>query len=486
MKLQRASGVLLHPTSFPGKYGIGEIGSEAFLFIDFLARSKQQLWQILPLNPVGYGESPYQSYSAFAGNHLMISIDKLLAKGLLTDKDLAYVPQGFYGQVDYSLASDIKNKLLHRAFYHFKNTGNEEGYLRYKEENAFWLSDYALFMSLKDYFGLRPWNEWNRDIAAREERALKYYEGLLAEKIEYYCFLQYIFEVQWLELKAYAASKGIRIIGDLPIFVSYDSSDTWLNPLLFELDEEGYPAKVAGVPPDYFSETGQLWGNPHYRWDRMMEDEYFWWRQRITKLLEFVDLIRIDHFRGFEAYWEVPAGEETAVRGRWVKGPGEKFFRTILKYLGDLPIIAEDLGFITPQVHQLKNAFGFPGMKVLQFINEESIVNRPRQENVVYYTGTHDNETLLGWYKDKVLTQQDRPKTEEGICWEFIELIFSGNSAWAIVPLQDILCLDNKARMNTPGTIGGNWQWRYLPGVLTPELSEKLARLTERYGRTKC
>lgn len=483
MRLHRASGVLLHPTSFPGKYGIGEIGSEAREFIDFLSMSKQQLWQILPLNPVGFGESPYQSYCSFAGNYLLISVEKLTNQGLLTEEDLAYVPQVFNGEVDYSLAGDIKNKLLHRAFWRFKGMGNREDYNLFKEENSFWLRDYALFMSLKDNFDQRPWNEWGKEISSRKESALRHYEGLLAEKIEYYCFLQYIFSLQWLELKEYTNSKGIKIIGDLPIFVSYDSSDTWLNPSFFELDDQGYPAKVAGVPPDYFSETGQLWGNPHYRWDKMAEDDYFWWRQRIKKLLEFVDVIRIDHFRGFEAYWEIPAGEKTAVRGRWVKGPGEKFFAALIKYMGDLPIIAEDLGFITPQVHELKDAFGFPGMKVLQFINEESIINRPKEEKAVYYTGTHDNETLLGWYRDKVLACLERPPMEEGICWDFMELVYSGNAAWVMVPLQDILCLDNKARMNTPGTIGGNWQWRYLPGALTPELSERLAFMTKGYGR---
>lgn len=485
MKLQRASGVLLHPTSFPGRFGIGEIGPEAWEFIDFLSQSRQQLWQILPLNPVGYGESPYQSYSAFAGNYLLISIDKLTAQGLLTAEDFRYLPQVYAGQVDYALAADIKNKLLHRAFRRFKDVESREEYELYKTKNAFWLRDYALFMALKNYFGMRPWNEWEKEISSREERAVRHYEGLLADKIEYHCFLQYIFQLQWSQLKEYANNKGISIIGDLPIFVSYDSSDTWLNPRLFELDEEGYPSKLAGVPPDYFSETGQLWGNPHYRWARMAEDDYFWWRQRIQKLLEFVDLIRIDHFRGFEAYWEIPAGEQTAVRGRWVKGPGEKFFATLIKYMGDLPIIAEDLGFITSRVHELKNAFGFPGMKVLQFLSEECIINRPRQEEVVYYTGTHDNETLLGWHEDKVLACLERPRREEKICWEFMDLVYSGNAAWVMVPLQDILCLGNEARMNTPGTIGGNWQWRYWSGALTPELSERLALLAKRYGREK-
>jgi len=486
LEFERAAGIILHPTSLPSDYGIGELGREAIEFIDFLAAGRQKLWQILPLNPVGYGESPYQCYSAFAGNTLLISLEKLGSEGFLTKDELAWAPEFPLDRVDFKLVKLYKNSLLRKAFYRFSFLPKCHCYLDFVERNRYWLPDFALFMSLKEYFSERPWNEWDKEVALRDPEALKYYEKLLATDIKYHYFLQYKFHCQWIELKEYAKKQGITIIGDLPIFVSYDSSDTWVNPHLFTLDAEGYPAKVAGVPPDYFSETGQLWGNPHYRWNVMGKDDFFWWRQRFEKLLEWVDVIRIDHFRGFEAYWEINGAAETAVNGKWVKGPDKIFFATIEKYLGRLPIIAEDLGFITPEVVELREAFSFPGMKVLQFTWQESLTPDSKDENVIFYTGTHDNDTLLGWYKEKVIdglrVDYDSLDKEE-ICYGFLEIVYQSRAKWALAPLQDILCLGRGARMNTPGTVNGNWQWRYSKAGLTERIAQRLAELTEAYAR---
>lgn len=484
MELDRAGGILLHPTSLPSRYGIGDLGPEAYNFLDFLKESRLKLWQILPLHPVGYGESPYQSYSAFAGNPLLISIDELYKEGLITGYDMKYLPVFPPDRVEYSRVMDLKNMLLRRAFERFRRKDCEEEYSFFLDQNSFWLPDFLLFMALKEHFNGLPWNRWDHDIAFRRSEAVLRWEGFLAQEMKYQCFLQYKFASQWQALKAYAKQKGITVIGDLPLFISYDSSDTWINPHLFDLDQDGYPARVAGVPPDYFSETGQLWGNPLYRWDKMEEDDYYWWRERIQKLLEQVDVVRIDHFRGFEAYWEIPGGEKTAVNGRWVKGPDQHFFTTLERHLGKLPILAEDLGFITREVHELRNHFNYPGMKVLQFLNEEPYLERPEKEKVVYYTGTHDNDTLLGWYKDVILDSLDNPPVlNEEVSWEFIELVFASNADWIIVPLQDILCLGSEGRMNTPGTIGGNWMWRCRPGSLTKDKAGRLAYLAKKYNR---
>jgi len=511
LEMQRAAGILLHLTSLPSAYGIGELGRAAFDFVDFLAAGGQKLWQILPLNPVGYGDSPYQCFSAFAGNHLLISLEKLGAEGLLAEDELAWTPGFPTDKVDFRLVRLYKDSLLRKAFYRFfarvagsgcreTDYGNADykksdygkshyeisDYQEYVEGNSYWLSDFALFMSLKELFSGRPWNEWDRQIALREKSALQYYEELLKTEIEYHLFLQYKFQCQWRDLREYARQKDVMIIGDMPIFISYDSSDTWVNPHLFMLDAQGYPDKVAGVPPDYFSETGQLWGNPHYRWDVMAQDDYLWWRQRFMKLLEWVDVIRIDHFRGFEAYWEIDAAEDTAVNGRWVKGPGRGFFTVLEKYLGKIPVIAEDLGFITPEVHRLRDSLGFPGMKVLQFTAQESLVPGPAAVNTIYYTGTHDNDTLLGWYEDTVLKGlcSDLDSLDkETICWDFIETVYRSQDKWVIVPLQDILCLGSRNRMNTPGTVGGNWQWCCSPGSLNGNIARRLAALAEAWER---
>lgn len=487
MRLNRASGVLLHPTSLPSRYGIGELGEQARAFIDFLSESKQQLWQILPLNPPGFGNSPYQAYSAFAGNPLLISIDELAREGLLTEEDISDVPRFTEENIDFTRVREYKNGLFKKAFARFDALPKDQSYHGFVSANFYWLHYYAFFMALKTHFYDMPWNEWEKAVARRWTEVIAYYGHLLAVDIRYHYFLQYKFHGQWMKIKEYANNRGIKIIGDLPIFVSYDSSDTWVHPRLFELDKEGYPAKVAGVPPDYFSETGQLWGNPHYCWDIMAEDDYLWWRERFKKMLECVDYIRVDHFRGFEAYWEVPGDEETAIHGRWVKGPGKPFFALLEKYLGKLPIIAEDLGYITPEVIELRDAFLFPGMKILQFTWQESIDSCSSHKNTVYYTGTHDNDTLLGWYKDVVLAglrvDPDRIIPEQ-VCWDYIEAVSQSACRWAVIPLQDILSLDGWARMNHPGTVGSpNWEWRYRKESLTPEIKERLAELTLKHQR---
>ncbi|MEW6695899.1 MAG: 4-alpha-glucanotransferase [Bacillota bacterium] len=490
MTTKRQSGILLHPTSLPSPFGIGDLGKEAYGFVDFLSRSRQKLWQVLPLNPVGYGESPFQCFSAFAGNPMLISPQLLMEQGLLTEQDIRPLPEFSQDRVEFERVREYKDRLLRRAFQQAK-AGSKTPACQETLARFPWLEDYALFMALKQYFGGLPWNHWDQSIALRQRQAMDTFRHLLQENMEYHIFLQHTFFSQWLALKRYANERGIQIIGDLPIFVSYDSSDAWANPHLFDLDELGNPARVAGVPPDYFSETGQLWGNPHYRWAAMAKDDYQWWRERFKSLMQTVDIIRIDHFRGFEAYWEIPAGETTAINGRWVKGPGEKFFSTIIRHLGEIPVIAEDLGIITPEVVKLKNQFNFPGMKILHFnLNKnekEEFLPHHYEPNSVVYTGTHDNDTTLGWYKkllpgdveflNEYLNLDPAMKTE-WICWRLMELAFQSQSNTAIIPLQDVLCLDSDARMNYPGTVGGNWQWRFKQGDITPDIEEKLAALT--------
>ena len=487
MQLERAGGVLLHPTSLPGKFGIGEIGAEARHFVNFLKKGGFRLWQILPLNPVGYGESPYQAFSAFAGNPLLISLSDLRKKGLLARKDLTKTVEFPDRVVNYPLVRQFKEKVLQKAYVRFKVKGLQSpDYLEFKEKHAFWLKDYALFMALKERFAYQPWNYWDPSLAFREPLALKFWSEKLKDKIEYHCFLQYVFFEQWLALKKYANERGLKIIGDIPLYVSYDSSDAWVFSHLFELDEAGNPLKVGGVPPDYFSPTGQLWGNPIYKWDEMAGDDYYWWRERFKVLLELVDIIRLDHFRGFEAYWEVGGWEKTAVNGRWVKGPGEHFFNVIFKYLGALPLMAEDLGFITSEVRELKDKFNFPGMKVLQFLDLENYPQTRADEYCFYYTGTHDNDTLLGWYEKEILPQLAASKQAEWLKkapWEFIELLYQSPARWLIIPLQDLLELGTQARMNIPGTIGGNWLWRFQKRELKPKIAKRVRVLQQKYNR---
>lgn len=500
MKFERESGILLHPTSLPSKYGIGELGSEAYSFVDFLARSRQKLWQILPLGPVGYGESPYQCFSAFAGNTILISIEKLMEQKLLLKEDISVVPDFDTRLVEFGKVKAFKSALYRKAFDRFRASGACPDYGRFLQNNSSWLEEFSIFMALKEYFGGIAWNLWEKEIAFRAPKAVKFYRAKLALEIEYQRFLQYIFFSQWLELKAYANERDIKIIGDLPIFISYDSSDAWSKGYLFELDAEGNPTKVAGVPPDYFSETGQLWGNPHYRWDEMEKNGFGWWKDRLDLLLKAVDIIRIDHFRGFESYWEIPGGEKTAQKGCWVKAPGRKLFLALNEYKGDMPIVAEDLGFITREVEELKNEFEYPGMKILQFTfgrgSEERFLPHNYEENAVVYTGTHDNDTTVGWY---LKTKETNPEAiyqlnryfniseeigEKAVCWILIESALSSRANTAIIPLQDILCLGSEARMNIPNTIGGrNWAWRLEEGLLTPEIENKLARLSAQYNR---
>lgn len=495
----RQAGVLLHPTSLPSNQGIGDMGKEAYAFIDFLSKSKQKLWQILPLNPVGDSHSPYQSPSAFAGNPLMISLEKLVHLGLLAADELEENTVFNKDQVEFSKVKTYKETLLRRAFVKFGQQGRSLQYDRFVSEHTSWLRDYALFMALKSHFQGQPWHLWPKPVAAREQTALQDYEVLLKDEIAFHTFLQFIFFNQWQELKQYAREWNVSIIGDIPIFVAHDSSDVWANQALFDLDETGKPLTVAGVPPDYFSKTGQLWGNPHYSWEEMAKDEYHWWRQRLQVLFTLVDVVRVDHFRGFESFWEVGAKEETAEKGQWVKGPGAAFFRVLQKHLGPLPIIVEDLGIITPEVEDLKYELSFPGIKVLQFsfCYDESGRCAPytSEKNSVVYTGTHDNDTIRGWYEkllvedhaltDCVHNQVGIKKNEEReIYWKFIEFLYSNNANTAIIPLQDLLGLPSHARMNFPGTVGGsNWAWRYRKEMLTDQLSSRLAALVEEHAR---
>lgn len=498
----RGAGVLLHPTSLPSKDGIGDLGKEAYEFVDFLHSSKQTLWQVLPLNPVGYGNSPYQCLSAFAGNHLLISLSKLVGIGLLPEEKISGSPAFDHDKVEFDKVKAYKEELLQMAFMNFKQQSISPDYKKFLDENNFWLTDYALFMALKSNFKGRSWSLWPKEISSRQTAALEKYRVLLVDEIAYHQFLQFIFTSQWSDLKQYAEAYNIKIIGDIPIFVAHDSSDVWANQQFFDLDEDGIPHTVAGVPPDYFSKTGQLWGNPHYNWGEMAKDDYHWWRQRLQVLLQLVDIVRVDHFRGFEAYWEIPAEAMTAEDGRWVKGPGAQFFSVLEKYLGNLPIIVEDLGVITPEVDDLKHQFYFPGIKVLHFSFEYGESGRYAtfscDKNSILYTGTHDNDTTAGWYEKLMVDEPELAqcieqclKKQLGIndgpseltCWNFVEFTYQSNANTLIVPLQDILCLGSEARMNFPGTVGSNWEWRYRKEVLTSELSAKLASLVEKYQR---
>lgn len=496
--LPRQCGILMHPTSLPSRYGIGDLGKEAYDFVNFLVKAKQKLWQILPLNPTGFGESPYQCLSAFAGNHMLISLGKLVAARLLTAADIKTYPVCDANIVEFDKVRQAKDRLLRIAFDNFRLEELTPDYKKFIAENSSWLNDYAFFMALKHYFKGAAWYEWPNQLAMRDEDTLLYYRKLLAEEIEYQLFLQYIFFSQWLELKRYANRWGVKIIGDLPLFVATDSSDVWANPGLFELDETGHPLKVAGVPPDYFSKTGQLWGNPLYKWAELTKDDYAWWRGRFELLFKTVNIVRVDHFRGFEAYWSVPAGETTAINGEWLKGPGAEFFATMRKYLGKLPIIAEDLGIITPEVDDLKNEFYYPGMKVLHFAfegNEDGCLPVIVDKNSVVYTGTHDNDTTVGWFKAlaaenpamakcvKDLLGLEDNADPETACRKLVEFAYASNANTVIIPLQDILELDSESRMNLPGTIGGNWGWRSTKSAFTPELAERLAKLAVKYSR---
>ena len=495
---QRASGILLHPTSLPGKYGIGTLGKAACNFIDFLTKAKQQYWQILPLGPTGYGDSPYQCYSAHAGNPDLIDLDLLVSSQLLTHEDLAALPLFTEGSVDYENIQKARLPLLLKAFHTFSANAPELDKLAYRnflKSHSAWLNDYALFRAIKEESGHNPWYQWNHDLKTRNHEALKAAESRLAEKIDFHKFLQFIFLKQWMNIKEYAKKHKIRIIGDIPLYISLDSSDAWANPDLFEFDGNLNPIRVGGVPPDYFSETGQLWGNPLFRWDVMKNDNYKWWMDRIRTNLTLSDVIRIDHFRGFAGYWAVPYSEKTAINGTWVTGPAKDFFYALQKEFGNLPIIAEDLGVMTPDVEDLRDTFGFPGMKILEFAFDSSEANDyipyNYTKNCIVYTGTHDNDTVAGWFRGA--SEADRKqvldylgKDDRDIHWSFVRLAWSSVANTAIVPMQDLLGLGNEARMNLPGTVGGsNWKWRAKESDFDSALADAIANITSLFGRTR-
>ncbi len=494
----RSAGILVHPTSFPGRYGIGDLGDSAFEFIDFLTESDISLWQILPLGPTGYGDSPYQCFSAFAGNPLLISPDHLMRDGYLPPAALADVPDFPAGRVDFGWVIQYKSALFKQSFQYFqenKTAEQQDAFADFCQETGWWLEDYALFMALKETFADQDggvWNTWPEPIRQREPEAMADWREKLSAEIELQKYLQFLFFTQWNRVKSHANRQGIRIIGDMPIFVAIDSAEVWANPDLFYLDEAGQPTVIAGVPPDYFSETGQRWGNPLYRWDRMLANDYDWWAARLRSAFAQADIVRIDHFRGFEAYWEIPAGEPTAAVGRWVKGPDLPFFQRLEEKIGRLPIIAEDLGVITPEVEQLRDGMGFPGMKILQFgfggERNNNFLPHNFTANSVVYTGSHDNETTLGWYQNASASERDHVRrylgrNDHDIVWDMIRLALQSVSCMAVIPMQDILVLGNEARMNFPGRTGGYWSWRYRAGMLKNEMADRLRELNHLYGR---
>lgn len=501
MSFERSAGILLHPTSLPSRYGIGDLGDSAYQFIDFLVAGRQQLWQLLPLGPTGYGDSPYQSFSAFAGNPLLISPDRLVADGYLPAEGVEKVPDFPTTHVDFGPVIDYKRDLMRLAHEYFLSAGNaaqRQAFDRFCLNTAYWLDDFALFMALKEYHKDQDggvWNTWPKPIAKRQVKAMKQWRSQLAGEVELHKFQQFLFYKQWLELKAYANKQGIKIIGDIPIFVAYDSADVWSHPELFHLAKDGSPSVVAGVPPDYFSVTGQRWGNPLYNWEKVAADQYSWWVQRIHMNLVQADIVRIDHFRGFEAYWEIPASEPTAVIGHWVKGPDAGFFEAVEAKLGKLPIIAEDLGVITPEVEDLRDRFGFPGMRILQFAfggeRNSSFLPYTYIKNTVVYTGTHDNETTLGWYLNATEDERDHVRrytvsSGRDIVWDLIRLAYASVADMAIIPMQDAFVLGNEARMNFPGKEGGWWQWRYTREMFSARaagIALGLAELAHLYGR---
>ena len=499
--LKRSAGVLLHLTSLPGPYGIGDMGREATTFLDFLEETGMSWWQMLPLNPPGYGFSPYQPWSAFAGNPLLISPDMMIEDGLLRASDLVSLPRiESTDRVSEENVPSLKWEILRKSFERFTP---DNSYVQFCEQERDWLEDAVLYKGLSDYYDGRPWTDWEAGVAGRDPEALRRAGAILREEIEFQRFVQYIFFKQHDRLKREANGRGIGLIGDIPIFVAHDSADVWAHQHLFALDSKGMPTVIAGVPPDYFSKTGQRWGNPLYRWEVMQENGYRWWTERLRMNLRLYDLVRIDHFRGFEAYWEIPAGEKTAVNGKWVKGPGADFFFTALGELhGQLHqprILAEDLGDISPEVEMLRDQFSFPGMKVLQFgVGDPSSIHLPHNfhsPHTVVYTGTHDNNTTLGWWKEldkkgKAFLREYSGKPTLGrtkrrdVVQEMIRLAFSSTASLAIIPLQDLLGLDTNARMNVPGAESGeNWLWRLKEGGLQEVDREELGGMLELYSR---
>lgn len=493
---KRQSGVLMHISSLPGKYGIGSFGQSAYDFVDFLVRTKQRYWQILPLGTTSYGDSPYQSFSAFAGNTYFIDFDILIEEGLLNEADVKGADFGDDPRkVDYAKIFDARRPIMEKAVARFLKADDLSDYESFVEQNAAWLEVFAEYMAIKEHFDNLAWTEWpDKAIRRREAASLASYREKLADKLPYHRVTQYLFFKQWLRLKAYANEHHIEIVGDMPIYVAADSADVWAQPHFFKTDAVGKPTCVAGCPPDEFSETGQLWGNPIYDWEAMDKDGYAWWIERLRESFKIYDIVRIDHFRGFESYWEVPADSETSATGKWVKGPDYKLFAAVKEALGDLNIIAEDLGFMTDEVIELRERTGFPGMKILQFAfnpDDESI-DSPHlaPNNSVMYTGTHDNNTVLGWYKDEIddatrqyMAQYTNRKEYETVPHAMLRTIFSSVSFMAIATMQDLLELDSAARMNYPSTIGGNWTWRMTAEELNPIVEGELYSLTKTYRR---
>ena len=495
MLLTRSSGILLHPTSFPGPYGIGDLGQEAYRWIDFLAQSRCGLWQLLPLGPTGFGDSPYQCFSAFAGNPYLVSPDQLLIEGLIQEKDIESSEVFPAGVVDFGKVIPWKLQLLDRAYEGFRKLPDEEisqEFEAFRQKNALWLDDYTLFMALKDAHKGKAWTKWDTGLRSRNRELLAEGRSKLALPIERHAFRQFLFFRQWNALYQYAHQHGVEIIGDAPIFIAHDSADVWAHQELYYLDLRGKPKVVAGVPPDYFSPTGQLWGNPLYYWEIHQASGYQWWIDRIRAVLSLVDYLRLDHFRGFCGYWEVPGNARTAEKGRWVFAPGMDFFEKLQASLGDLPIIAEDLGVITADVIALREKFNLPGMKILQFAfggtPKDAFLPHNYPVNCAAYTGTHDNDTVLGWYQrvpeeEKSFYRRYMARDGSGVSWDLIRAIWSSVAVFALAPLQDFLGLDNQARMNYPGKPAGNWGWRVLENSLTDELAGRIQEINYLYDR---
>jgi len=492
--LPRSAGILLHPTSLPGR-GVGDLGEAAHRFVDWLAGAEQTLWQLLPLVPVSEGGSPYNGLSAMAGNPLLVSPEGLVRDGLL-DPDRVGGEELPDDRVDYSRAVPWKEGVVRAAWEGFRAgraPALREAFEDFRRRNAAWLEDYALFRALRGVYRGAAWIEWERGVRLREPAALERAREELADEVEVHAFAQFLFDRQWGELRRHAGERGVRIVGDIPIFVAYDSADVWAHQDVFHLDAEGHPVVVSGVPPDYFSKTGQRWGNPLYRWDVMEARGYRWWTERFRRTLELVDVVRIDHFRGFESYWEIPADEETAIRGAWRPGPGARLFEAVRRRLGELPLIAEDLGLITAEVDALRDALGLPGMRVFQFAFGDDDRNphlpASHPEGSVAYTGTHDNDTAVGWLRESA-SDEERSRVArlldpaaEDVHWEVIRLVLGSAARLALVPMQDVLGLGSEARMNTPGTPEGNWGWRLPAGALTEDLQRRLREVTLATGR---
>jgi 4-alpha-glucanotransferase len=506
-KFPRASGVLMHPTSLPGPHGIGDFGPQAFAFVDFLASAGQKLWQVLPLNPTGYADSPFQALSASAGNPLLISLDRLAETGALNPDELRRTPIFPIDYVDYGAAIAYKVPLLRSAAENFSQCASateREQFDQFSRDNASWLDDFALFTALKEAHDSVAWTEWPAQLRERKPDVLKQWSSKLSDEIRAIKYWQFVFFRQWEDLRNYAHQRGIRIIGDVPIYVAHDSADVWAHPEFFCLDESGKPERMSGVPPDYFSATGQLWGNPIYKWSLMKQTNYGWWVDRIRASLRLYDYIRLDHFRGFEAYWDIPGNETTAINGKWIKGPGVELFEVLQRELGDLPIIAENLGVITPEVEEIRHKFHMPGMAILQFAfgtDPQAPTFRPHNyvRELVAYSGTHDNDTVVGWWtgqagpgstrsEEDVIREHAFAKAylnfkDEPIHWVMIRAVFSSVANTAIVPTQDILGLGNEARMNLPGSPSGHWKWRMRPGALSNDHSKRLLEFVTLYER---